>query len=55
MSRPIIKADGSSVRARRKQIVKQKHTAKTIGKENTARHRLKPVSSGSINRDKHRG
>jgi hypothetical protein len=58
INKPIIKADGATVRANRKHIVKQNtdKEKKIVGKLNLAKHNLiHGTSSGSINRGDHRG
>lgn len=57
VSRPSIKADGTTVRANRKHIVKlnTNKNQKIAGKLNLAKHNLIHTTSGSINRGGHRG
>ena len=57
INKPIIKADGATVRANRKHIVKlnTNKNQKIAGKLNLAKHNLIHTTSGSINRGDHRG
>lgn len=57
INKPIIKADGATVRANRKHIVKlnTNKDQKIAGKLNLAKHNLIHTTSGSINRGGHRG